>query len=369
MARYLINDHEKKDERARLTAEKIATLTSEMVVPKKQYIEYASLDTLKILAGTIITIGESIFILDRDKMLTTTDLDNGSNFQDGKDYYIYVCDRGGKLDEDYKISLNSTFPSGYTAKNSRKIGGFHYGICRKISDNLNPVGTDEIEWSTDWETNVYLDILKYSIWTTHHRPQSEPEGMVFIGNNLWIDIYQASGNIKKFSSKKGIEPLTGTEGFDWYLFNEALSRANKRMLSYDEWCKAAHGSPRGHNYNDSMAWTGGNMFRTLTGNIPNAVSVFGLKDCVGNVQEWLSNLLLRPDGAGAWGWKKNYSNRYDGKTIEKGSLYMFYPVLVGILAGGKYNDRNCAGPVTLTIQDGLWYTFSSNGVRGASNSI
>lgn len=370
MARYLVNDTSRIDERARLTAEKIATLSQEIIAPKKAYIEYVSPGTLKILPGTIITVKESIFILDNEKILTVSNLDSGSNFQDGKDYYIYACDRGGKLDEEYKISLNSTFPTGYTANNSRKIGGFHYGVCRKISDNLNPVGTDGAEWSAGWETNTTLDILKFSVWTTQHRPKSEPEGMVYVGNSLWVDIYQSSGPSSKLVSVKGVNPVTGSEGFNWYLFNEALSRVGKRMLSFDEWYKGAHGSPRGENNND-MAWTAGsNTARTLTGNVVNAVSVFGLKDCVGNVNEWLSNLMVRPAETGSWGWKNAQSANYNGKTVNKGSLYLYYADgLAALLAGGNFTTSTNAGPSCVNANSSPWYVHSYYGLRGASDSL
>ncbi|MGL5796697.1 MAG: hypothetical protein ACRCYT_00695 [Cetobacterium sp.] len=370
MARYLVNDANRKDERAKLTAEKIAILSKEIIAPKKTFIEYVSTGTLKIMSGTIITVNESIFMLDSEKTLTAIDLDVESSFQDGKDYYVYCCDKGGKDDEEYKISLNSTFPTGYTADNSRKIGGFHYGVCRKISNNLNPVGTDGTEWSSGWESNTTLDILNFSVWTTQHRPKSEPEGMSYIGNGLWADIYQSSGPSTKLVSVKGVNPVTGSEGFNWYLFNEALSRIGKRMLSFDEWYKSAHGSPRGES-NNTMAWTAGsNTSRTFTGKITNAVSVFGLKDCVGNVNEWLSNLIVRPTETGGWGWKNSQSTNYSGKIVNKGSLYNYYnDGLAAILAGGHWTYSANAGPSCVITSSYPWNVHSSFGLRGASDSL
>ena len=65
---------------------------------------------------------------------------DGSAFAVGKDYYVYICDsRIDSADEKYVISLNSTYPTGWNATNSRKIGGFHYGRCRKVDSNLQPL--------------------------------------------------------------------------------------------------------------------------------------------------------------------------------------------------------------------------------------
>lgn len=366
--RYLVNDLTRMDERARLTAEKIATLTSELVVPKKQYIEATGVNELKILAGTIITVGKSIFILDADKVLNASNLDAGV-FEDGNDYYIYCCDRGGKNDEEYKISLNSTYPAGYNASNSRKIGGFHYGICRRENDR-DPVNGSGVVFGAGWETEVFMGILKYSVWTTHHRPKSEPEGMVYVGNGLWADIYLTSLASGRARSVKGVLPATGTEGHHWYSFNELLMKVSKRLPSYAEWARIAHGSPRGENNND-MAWTASaNTARVATGTVVNAVSACGAKDCVGNVLEWLSDLLTRPAETGAWGWENAQSFTYNGRSIPKGSLYLYYADgLAALSAGGFWFYTATAGPLCVNAYYYPWYASSSRGVRAVSDSL
>jgi hypothetical protein len=52
----------------------------------------------------------------------TTLLDTGATLTPGRDYYIYLTYNAGFA---IKVSLNATYPQGYTADNSRKIGGFH----------------------------------------------------------------------------------------------------------------------------------------------------------------------------------------------------------------------------------------------------
>ena len=93
-------------------------------------------DTLQIEEGCIFSIfGGGVFKTE-NTALSAADLDSGAAFTVGKDYYIFLCDAGEGNDEVYKISLNSTYPAGYGAANSRKIGGFHYGKCRKVNARL-----------------------------------------------------------------------------------------------------------------------------------------------------------------------------------------------------------------------------------------
>ena len=73
-----------------------------------------------------------VFGSDADTVVAYTEqrLDTGVSFTPGRDYYIYLClqapAQAGQLPTaTLVVSLNSTFPSGYNADNSRKIGGFH----------------------------------------------------------------------------------------------------------------------------------------------------------------------------------------------------------------------------------------------------
>ena len=78
-----------------------------------------------IKAGTILTLLSGgiwkayLFNADTD----VTNLDTGA-LTNGKDYCVYLCDDGSPSGTLF-ISLNATAPAGYTAGNSRKIGGFH----------------------------------------------------------------------------------------------------------------------------------------------------------------------------------------------------------------------------------------------------
>ena len=133
--KFFLYDETMMNTKAKITTEKLSAM-SDIVSQKAQYITAAGAATpnqITIAAGVLIAVGSSVFktVLTN---LTTANLDTGSGFEMGTDYYIYCCDptNGSDTvdrDEVFVISKNSTYPSGYTADNSRKIGGFHYGKC------------------------------------------------------------------------------------------------------------------------------------------------------------------------------------------------------------------------------------------------
>src|SRR3990167_2669186 len=160
------------------------------------FILEAGSNSIKIKAYTKFTINNNVVfkvynIGAADITLTSADLDSGA-FALGTNYYVYICDAGTDQ-EVYKISANSTYPSGYNANNSRKIGGFHYGRKR------NSITVTDVTSSV---------IVPNSVWDLRHRPRCSPEGMVDLGNGVWMDLYLPSINeALGFSAGNG-SPLT-----------------------------------------------------------------------------------------------------------------------------------------------------------------
>ena len=131
MSRLLVDDVTKTDARALLNVNKMATI-SDIVAPSNEYIYASGANELTVVEGCVIAVGGAGIFKTANTILTAANLDAGSAFAVGKDYYVYICDsRIDSADEKYVISLNSTYPTGWNATNSRKIGGFHYGRCRK----------------------------------------------------------------------------------------------------------------------------------------------------------------------------------------------------------------------------------------------
>lgn len=286
-----------------------------------------------------------------------------------QNYYVYACQQAsGKVK--ILFSINSTYPAGtsydgtaYSASNTRKIGGFHYGRVRNsftVADVTNGA------------------IVPNSVWDLANRPSCDPAGMVRVGN-IWVDIYLASVNAAiTFSAGNGspttagstksaynATPLTGTEGLSGYSFNELAMRTGKRMLSMNEWLAAAHGSPQGNNGDNVNAWSATtNGGRAATGSVVNAISISNAVDCVGNVLEWLDEYTIRRDVAGAWAWQDVMS----GQGV--GQLYMYSNVdLVQIISGGHWGNGAHAGSRCVNLYSYPWDVNPSIGSRFACDSL
>ena len=230
---------------------------------------------------------------------------------------------------------------------SRKIGGFHFGKCRKslsVSD-------------------VYDGIVPASVWTLLWRPACSPEAMVYIGGGTWLDIYINSDDANSgLLSKYNATPITGTEGLNWYIAQERLRRVGKRMPSYGEWCKGAEGSPQGLDASNANGWTAtSNTARQLTGYVANATSLLGLRDCAGNVWEWLDELCLDPT-ASSWNW-------YD-VVPGYGQIYMpSNTALRALVAGGSWLHGAHCGARAVDCSDYPWNVDTGVGVRGACDAV
>ena len=103
-------------------------------------------DTITMYEDTIVNVDGTIFEIDSD---TALDLDTNATWDTGSavaaasiagnDYYIYACDNSGFLE--LLISADSTYPSGYDADTSRKIGGFHC-LCEDVGTIAGHTLTD-----------------------------------------------------------------------------------------------------------------------------------------------------------------------------------------------------------------------------------
>jgi formylglycine-generating enzyme required for sulfatase activity len=321
-------------------------------------------------------------------------LDTGGQFNVGWDYYIYLC-LGDNGDPEIVISANSTYPYGFTAQNSRKIGGFHYGHIRHVSDDgkwipVDSAGTKRGGTGTIWQQNVSVGIVPNSVWDLRNRPACAPEGMVKVGNK-WVDIYISSAAEAivmegsglsvisgKLQSKYGQLPVTGTEGLNWYGFSELASLAGKWMMTYSEWIAAARDNPQGEDGADNYGWTKtSNTARQRTGcNVdasgnyvegggvkPFAVSAFNIIDAVGNVYEWLDEQTYRQDGGNTgWAWRNVLGT-------GKGQAYLYNDLgLVSLIAGGGWYVGVYAGTRAVSADYYPWSVHTAFGCRLACDA-
>ena len=380
MSRLLVDDVTKTDARALLNVSKMAMI-SDIVAPTTQYLYASGANELTLVDNCVISVGGSGIFKTVNTLLNAANLDIGSAFAVGSDYYVYICDsRIDEQDEQYVISLNSTYPSGWNASNSRKIGGFHYGRCRKVDGNMQPVNSSGAIFGTGWESAVSSGIVPRSVWTLGHRPKCSPEGMVYLGGGTWVDIYLNSDDgAYGLKSEYNCAPMTGTEGMSWYTFTERLMKSGKRMPDYSEFVAYAFGSPQGLDDANTNAWSAKtNTGRGVTGSVVNAVSAVGCVDAAGRVWEWLNDLITRAEHAKnatyhaseAWGWDLTSPLKTGATQYDVGNIYQYYYAsLAALIAGGLWNAGAHAGARPVSGHNCPWDVSALIGVRGACDSM
>jgi len=324
-------------------------------------------------------------------------MDVGDTYDVGGDYFIYLCLSGS--DPVLVVSKNATYPNGFNANNSRKIGGFHYGTIRKVTPEGNglwiPVDSNGVKFGSSgikWQDNVTLGVIPNSLWDLKNRPKTISGGFAKVGG-IWVGIYEASQKAAitflnsvnglhvasgELQSKYGQYPITGTEGMNQFTFNELARLSELRLLNFSEWLAAAFGSPQGEDGNNNYAWskttntartrtgcqvnpTTGEYDISINGVKPYAVSAYNIVDCAGNVEEWLSDYSIRQDST-AWGWKN---------VLGAGMGQAYLPNNEGIIAfraGGHWYYGVCCGPRTVTLAYFPWSVNTNNGSRLACDA-
>lgn len=237
----------------------------------------------------------------------------------GKDYYIYACidSTSGQTPKCKLVtSLNSTFPKGYTADNSRKIGGFHT-LCA----NVGTIGGHPL---SDF---VAGDILPDSFWTLACRPATcGPEGMVYLEKlGIWVDIYLQSGTGSNTASVYG---ASVTKSRSWDQHSEDLAAVGKRMLWDNEFTLAAWGTQPYQTVRGVVdpVTTGGKV----NGANRRIISNIGCEDMCGCYWQW-----IHQSTAGSGTVWANAVPSDQGKQ---------YGPPLAMIAGGAWNEAANAGP-------------------------
>ena len=286
---------------------------------------------------------------------STIDVNTASNWDNstyatsanraGKDFYIYACQASGTVPK-FVLSANSTVPTGYTATNSRKIGGFHCECADVGTISGHPLSG-----------YIAGDILPRSIWDLKHRPVSSPEGMVWC-DGVWVDIYLAGWDGSKLVSqyKAVIQDGDSTKKWHGELFNEEFHKIKKRLLWRDEFATYAKGSNEKTNIagNSDPNTTGGHKDTANRRMISN----YGLEDCCGVLWQWTNDISMRgivtngtdSDYASSgnywlngYGWDS--ANRIGNSDIDgdKTKYGNEYGLLVRLFAGGNWNCESYCG--------------------------
>jgi hypothetical protein len=281
------------------------------------------------------------------------DLDTGS-LAAGTDYYVYACTDGTTLS--FKVSANSTNPTGFDAAHSRKIGGFHT-LCVAVGTIAGHALSGYAQ----------KDILPASIWDLKHRAKNLVNvGLVYDSKiQKWVDIYLASGTGANTTSVNG---GTISDARNWMDFVDDGLAVGKRLLTDTEFTSIATGS------NEETNITGGADPGTTSGHVDIAgrrmISNIGCEDCCGVVWQWLQDQAYF-----CYGTKEYYGKLPGGKGSSYGQFAANPGAFevdnnysggdVKLIAGSSWSDAAGAGSRSRSTNYFRWYTASNIGARFA----
>lgn len=256
-----------------------------------------------------ININGNCYISTINKSLQLSTVATPANLA-GKDVYIYACEPTSGTEPIFVLSLNSTVPTGYTANNSRKIGGFHC-LCKDVG---------VIKGHT-LSGYVAGDILPATRWDLLHRPKGEPEGFVYEElTDCWIAIYLPSWDGTKLVSVYNGVIADGASKKKWHgeAFYEQFAKQGMRLIWRHEFQMGAKGS------NEQSNIRGHSEPNTAGGHVDTGgrriISNIGLEDCCGVIWQSTMNLGF----AGGDGWTNSvYASSVDNKGYGQtyGTLY------------------------------------------------
>jgi len=266
---------------------------------------------------------------------TPTDYTVAAN-RAGKDFYIYACVPVSGYVPVIILSAATTYPAGYTAANSRKIGCFH---C-ECAD----VGTISGHPLTDYLAG---DIIPRSIQDLKHRPYGRfLPGFAWGGPTdfdslnyapLWASIYHLSGTGASIASVFG---AAVTVSRNFYDFADDLKNIGARMMTDWEFAQLHSGTPEETNIFDSANPTtvGGHVDT----NSRRIISNIGLEDMSGVWWTWLQDrqsYIAGSDYAAAIAFSNENISGTRGSHNGQGT----YPSQAAVIAGGAWNAAAICG--------------------------
>lgn len=291
-----------------------------------------------------ININGEAYISTRNVTLNTSTL--GENLA-GKDVYIYAL-AGSGTEPDFVLSLNSTVPTGYTAENSRKIGGFHC-LCKDV-------GIIEGHALSGY---VAGDILPATRWDLEHRPKGNPEGFAYEElTDCWIAIYLPSWDGTKLVSVYNGVIADGGSAKKWHgeAFYEQFAKQGMRLVWRHEFQMGAKGS------NEQTNIQGSSDPNTTGGHVDTAgrrmISNIGLEDCCGVLWQFAMDLGF----AGGSDWTNSvYHSAVDDRSYGQtyGTLYRLL-----LSSGWKYGAYCGSRSANCNASSAVVYVDDSS--RGAS---
>ena len=294
-----------------------------------------------------ININGNCYINTINKSLQLSTVDTPANLA-GKDVYIYACEPTSGTEPIFVLSLNSTVPTGYTADNSRKIGGFHC-LCKDV-------GVIEGHTLSGYVTG---DILPATRWDLLHRPKGEPEGFAYEElTDCWIAIYLPSWDGTKLVSVYNGVIADGTSTKKWHgeAFYEQFAKQGMRLVWRHEFQMGAKGSNEQTNIQGSSDpnTTGGHVDRAGRRMISN----IGLEDCCGVLWQFAMDLGF----AGGSDWTNSVYN----SAVDDRSYGQTYGTLYRLRLCACWSDGGCSGSRSACCDHSSAYVYVNYSARGAS---
>jgi hypothetical protein len=303
---------------------------------------------------TTLNVPQVIVVVDSIQVTiaaTTKNINTAGNWDDsqyatasnraGKDFYVYALSVGGII-----LSNNSTFPAGYSALTSRKIGGFHT-LCVSV-------GTIAGHTLTGY---VLGDILPRTVWDRFNRSIARQEGTFLSSCNMWVDIYLPSVSGTTLVSVNGgtIADGVSTPAFHTYKFEQWFARQGMKSISQLEFVAASIGA------NQSTNIVGSVDAVTTTGHSDTAgrrmISNEGMEDACGVMWQWTRDMGGLYTAA-AW------ANAYDANDIGIGGQHYDAPYR-GLLGGDWINGVLCGSRSFYWTHSPLALNSAASG-RGAA---
>ena len=325
-------------------------------VEQKDFIQAYNKSTIVIKKGTEIilnVVGEEEPRKYKANVDTNYELANILDEGDvtaGTNYYIYLVAGSGKS-VDVVASANSTYPNGYTANNSRKIGGLHT-LCVSVTTANAPALVDTDIWSSHPAIGYNAgDIIPNSVWCLTHRPLSDASGMVYIDKvDIWVDIYLQSGTGLTTGSVFG---ATVTYSRQQQRHQWDMLLHNKTLASDNDFTVFAEGS----NQRTAIAGAVAPSPKSSGGHLDTVgkrmISGYFVEECCGYLWQWL-------DECSANGGQ-NFTT-YDGE----GTRGQAYGASYCLIAGGYWGDSSSCGSRCRTGHDARSHVIAGNGGRGVS---
>lgn len=266
----------------------------------------------------------------------------------GKDFYVYSCIPSSGSTPKYLFSANSTYPYGYDALTSRKVGGFH-ALCANVGTISNHPLTGFIAG----------DILPSSVWCLKHRAANgNNAGLIYDENDqLWKFIYLPSLSGSTVVSVYGATIL---DNITWFVAVDYGAASGVRLLKDNEFTNLANGSPEGVNiYNSADPVTTGGHIDI---NSVRLISYIGGEDCVGIQQVWLDEQSYFYDTNSNWTWKN--------QTIGRGQLHVqgTYGTCKLVGFGGWSSNTRC-GSLARACNLHPWYADNTISARYCVSSL